>query len=250
MSTNDDEFRKFRLEEKENSRVLIKKSLSEAIQDHHLEPEEIEICIDLLGYEELAKRLPPRTVITKDGEIKKNNVRIGNFGEVVAAEHLCQHYGYSMPVFKLRNALSTLIALPGEDVILFTISEKGKIESICLGEVKTLESYKGIKVEEAHDRLENAYKNDPVTLYFISRTLIKEKNPLGRQIMEILKQIGLKDFPTKNWIFIITGNKPRNPFKRISDMTQIVENLSVASIYLPNLPDFIDEIFDMAVKRP
>jgi len=242
ITKKDSRFNKFKLEEKNNTRDLIKKSLAKAILDHHTEPEEIKALTELLGYKilgkALSKRLPSKYIKTKKGKMKKNTVRIGNFGEVVAAEHLCQSHDYLMPVFKLRYDTSLLIALPGEDVIHFKISPKG--------EVKTLKSYRSDKVTEAYDRLLKAYSTDPVTLNFISRILIKERNHLGKQIMGIVEKIGLKDFPTENWIFIITGNKPRDPFKCISELSIDLENLNVVSLYLPNLPNFIDEIFDLA----
>lgn len=254
VSNREGRFNKFRLKEKENSRDLIKNSLSEAVLLHHMEPDEIQICLDLLEYNELtkeiAKRLPSRTIERKDDKTQRNTVRIGNFGEIVAAEHLCQCYGYSIPIFKLRYAVSNEIAMPGEDIVLFTISDDEQIESILFGEVKTLKKYNGNKVVEAHDRLNKIYEIDPVTLYFISRSLIKEKNPLGKQIMKILNIIGLNDFPTENWIFIITGNEPIDPFRRIFEMQDVAKNLSVISLHLPDLPDFIDEIFDLATKIP
>lgn len=243
-------FKKLMLEEKANSRDSIKKALSDAILHHHMEPDEIKYCIDELGYSSLAERLPQKTLVTKKGKIKKNTVRIGSFGEVIAAEHLCQYHGYKMPVYKLRHTINPKIALPGEDIIGFKITEDEKINTICLGEVKTLKSFASANVKEAHERLDKSY-TEPVTFYFISRELFKKgEADLAKQVIQIVGKMGLKNFPTENWIFIITGNKPRNPFKPISEMSSVVNDLNVVSLHLQDLHDFIDETFELTSKSP
>lgn len=250
ISEPDEDFKKLKLKEKDDSRDSIKRALSDAIIDHHMIADEIEYYVEELGYTSLAKRLPPKYITTKKGKIKLNTVRIGSFGEVVAAEHLCQCYGCLMPIYKLRYGINKKIALPGEDIIVFKMDPDGKIKTICLGEVKTSKAFASDNVTKAHEQLNKSYV-EPVAFEFISQRLFENNEAdLAKQIIQIVGKLGLKNFPTENWIFIITGNDPGAPFKPVHELPLIVNDLNVVSLYLSDIHDFIDEIFELVGKSP
>ncbi len=54
--------------------------------------------------------------------------------------------------------------------------------------------------------------------------------------------------PTRrNLIFLITGNQPREPFSCIQELGNAIENLTTANIYLLDLDDFVNALFNYEV---
>lgn len=229
-------FNGFYLKEKDDIHEQVKIPLSDVIIDHHMHPDDLE-CLFELGYEDLAEGI--------DASLPKpDKVKTGNFGEVISSEHLCQRYGYEMPVFKLRYMDTPYMPMRGEDIIAFKI-QNDDIKAICVGEAKTSANYNGSKVKEAHQKLLDIQNVRPISLTLIIN-ILWDKNPdLARNIRKLLANLGFKDIPKHNWIFIITGNKPRDPFKPIGDMTLVASNLNMVSIFVRDIKNFIEEIYEM-----
>ena len=231
-------FQHLPMKEKDEIRAHIMPALVEAILDHHFHRKTISGALERLGYEKAAKyfltRLP-----------KGDKTRKGNFGEVVASEHLCQRYGYRMPVFKLRFRDNPNMPMRGEDIVAFELGEGKRISAICIGEAKTLEHYNRSQVIKAHDRLVTAYHPYPVTLSLIS-SLLREKgnHNLAEQIDRILETLSLRSFPRHNWIFIITGDKPSEPCSPIEEIGGVVENLTIVTLHLSGFSPLISKIFE------
>jgi hypothetical protein len=234
----DSQFQHFPMKEREGIRGNIKPALTEAILEHHLHSRTISGALERLGYKKAAEYF---------GSLlpKGNKTRKGNFGEVVASEHLCQRYGYRMPVFKLRFRDNPDMPMRGEDIVAFELAEDSKIIAICIGEAKTLEHYNGDQVKNAHKRLVIAYHPYPITLSLISNILHERgDHDLAEQIDIILETLALRPVARHNWLFIITGDKPHEPLKPIEEMHNTVENLKIVTLHLPRLTLFINEIFD------
>ena len=71
--------------------------------------------------------------------------------------------------------------------------------------------------------------------------LAQEKNKYYPQIVRILNNEELSKIKFDSWIFVISGTPTRN----ISiNEEELIENLSIVSFYLPNLEEFINEIYD------
>lgn len=231
-------FKHLPVKEKKGARESVKLALSKAVLDHHFHRERIKGALERLGFPEAAEFFS--TCLPKKG-----NTRKGNFGEVVASEHLRQRYGYKMPVFKLRFMDNPDMPMRGEDIVAFEVAEDNRITAICLGEAKTLGSYNRSKVEEAHKRLFIAYHPYPVTLSLISNILHERgDHDLANQVDNILEILVSKPFRQHNWIFIITGDQPSDPFGFIEKIDTVVKNLTTVSLYLPQLSSFINEIFE------
>jgi hypothetical protein len=49
-------------------------------------------------------------------------------------------------------------------------------------------------------------------------------------------------------IFLITGNRPRNPFRCIQDRQKVIDNLVAANVHITELDDFINDLFDCEVE--
>jgi hypothetical protein len=231
-------FQHFPMKEKEGIRGYIRPALIEAILDHHFHRRTISGALKRLGYEKAAKYFRTRLP-------KGNKTRKGNFGEVVASEHLCQRHGYRMPIFKLRFRDNPDMPMRGEDIIAFELGEGNKITAICIGEAKTLEHYNRNQLKNAHERLVMAYHPYPVTLSLISSILYERgDDDLAEQIDIILETLALRPIPRHNWLFIITGDKPPELLTSIEEMQSLVENLKVVTLHLPRLSLFVNEIFE------
>jgi len=231
-------FRTIRLKEIDGSRESVKEYLIEAIKDHFSRPHRVQSYIDSEKFDRLATYISNRVPV-------KDTIRKGDFGEIIGSEHLDQHYNYDFPVFKLRSKSNPNSSMPGEDILAFRINEN-KIERLCVGEAKTYSRYAGIIVEEAHDRLKKAYKPRPTSLSFISDILSGDPDTfeLAEEVEDLIGKLGKENFPRDNWIFFITGNRPRDPFEKIKIASKVVENLTIVNLHLPGLSDFVNELFD------
>jgi hypothetical protein len=149
-----------------------------------------------------------------------------------------------MPVFKLRFMDNPNMPMRGEDIVAFEITEDKKIIAICIGETKTLETYSKSKVKQAYEQIIKAHHSQPTSLSLICNILYERgEDDLAKQIDEILETLASKPFPRHNWIFIITGNKPIDPFGSIEEMDTVVDNLRTVSLCLPQISLFVNDVF-------
>lgn len=176
------------LQEKQDSRKLVKPFINQAIVDHHVHHRRVAKWLEELGYHKTALKLV--TELPKSDKTRK-----GNFGEVVASEHLIQRYGYHMPIFKLRYRDSHNMPMRGEDIVAFVLTPKSEIIKICIGESKTRKRFSSSTILEAHDRLKNSYHPCPETLSMLANIAYEIGNEkLGDEIDKISTPCG-KRFP-------------------------------------------------------
>jgi len=226
------------LREKENSRNTVAPFVSQAIVDHHLNRGRIADWLNKLGYVQTASEIAAN--LPKDDRTRK-----GNFGEVIASEHLLQRQGYHMPVFKLRYRDSHNMPMRGEDIVAFILTPQGKISKVCIGEAKTLTSFASRTVLDAHDRLKKSYHPSPETLSMLANILYERGDDgLGREIDRVSRLLAERGIPTENWIFLITENEPRDPFAEIEKLEDIIEPLICVDLQLSNLKVFVDDLFN------
>lgn len=223
--------------EHDGSRPIIQPFLTEAIQDHHISRRRIAKVLADLGFsaasEFLAHNLP-----------KDEKTRKGNFGEVVASEHLVQRYGYYLPVFKLRHRDSDL-PMRGEDIIAFELSDAGHIVRIVIGEAKAHAQFRSSTVSEAHKRLMDSYQPWPMTLSMIANILAGHDNiELAAEVDRISMLLTERDFPCAHWIFLINENYPKDPFTVLQREGEIVDNLFCVAVTLPEMTALVNALFE------
>jgi len=226
------------LQEKTNSRTTVAPFINKAIVDHHINRRRIADWLNILGHVQTASEIAAN--LPKDDKTRK-----GNFGEVIASEHLLQRHGYHMPVFKLRYRDSHSMPMRGEDIVAFILNPQGKITKVCIGEAKTSTRFASRTVLEAHDRLKKSYHPSPETLSMLANILYdRGEDKLGREIDRVSRLLAKRDFSTENWIFLITENKPRDPFAEIEKLDDIIEPLVCVDLQLSDLKVFVDDLFD------
>lgn len=226
------------IRELDGIRNEVKPHLGASIVDHHTHRTRVADLLKELGHEataaKIAKELP-----------KSDRTRKGNFGEVIASEHLVQRHGYYMPVFKLRFRDHANLPMRGEDIIAFGRDAAGSINKVCIGEAKTVLAFASQKVIDAHERLEKTYRPHPETLHLIAEILYdRGDNELARQVDQLLQKLANKTVDQENWIFLITANQPGDPFGQIEALESVVPNLNCVNLRLQNLSEFVTELFE------
>ena len=238
-----DRFRSISLEEVEGSRSVVESSLLAALYDHHIHPRRVAGALRRLGYERAATAL-------LDHFPKEDSTRKGNFGEVVASEHLRQRHGLNMLVFKLRYADNPNMPQRGEDLIAFEMNEQARIVVLCIGEAKVRSGDSSAAVRSAHERLANAFHPYPVALSLISSVLHDQnQHALAEQVDGLMETIAQRDFPRQNWIFVITEYQPQNAFQALTEDLGLVENLTCVHIRLKDLGTFISRLFESPIPK-
>ena len=148
-SKNYRKFRHLELVEKSEARDDILEPLAKVIFIHHNDPEEFKQNLQYLGYPEAAKELDRRP-----GD---ENIRKGNFGEVLASEYLKQKEGYLIPVYRLRYSQHPNASPPGDDVLAFKLDRpKGSKKEVCITEVKVRNRFGSDAVKEAYEKIDKS----------------------------------------------------------------------------------------------
>lgn len=228
------------MNEIEGSRARIINPLSRAVVDHHAHRQRIADRLQALGHADAA-------TFFRDELPRNDRTRKGNFGEVVASEHLIQRYGYTMPVLKLRYRDSNL-PMRGEDIVAFKIDEQQRITCVIIGEAKTVSTYSADTVRRAHERLQTAYHPRPMTLGMLAEILYTMDNAaLASQIDDIAIRLARDAFPRENWIFLICQECPADPFACLNGNGNTVPNLHCVNLSLADLTAFVNHLFDHPV---
>ncbi|MGH8645383.1 MAG: Hachiman antiphage defense system protein HamA [Gammaproteobacteria bacterium] len=214
--------------------------LSRAIVDHHVHRQRVADRLQALGHSAAAEFL-------REGLPRDDRTRKGNFGEVVASEHLIQRYGYTMPVFKLRYRDSNL-PMRGEDIVAFKIDHQQRISCVIIGEAKTVVRYSADTVRHARERLKTAYHPRPMTLGMLAEILYGMDNQtLASQIDDIAIRLAKDAFPRENWIFLICQDCPADPLACLNGNGNTLPDLRCANLSLSDLTGFVYQLFDHSV---
>ena len=237
-------FKTVRLKEADCSRDVVRGPLLSALYDHHIHPDRVAGTLQRLKYKKAA-------AVLIESFPKGENTRKGNFGEVVASEHLRQRYGYEIPVYKLRYADNPQMPQRGEDLVAFETNEDRTILKLCIGEAKVRSTHDKASILAAHGRLCKAYHPYPIALSLIAAVLHdRGDHDLAEQVDVLIETLAEDRFPRTNWIFVITENQPEDAFEAITEESEIVEDLTCVHLRLERLGDLIDTLFDSLIPEP
>ena len=95
-----------------------------------VDPKFVEHILAVCGQDEV------RAYVESRGVGIKLNTRVGDFGEVVAADVLESTEGLSVPIFKLRYRETTAWAMRLTDVFAVRHADDGEIEAFCFTSAK------------------------------------------------------------------------------------------------------------------
>lgn len=229
------------LSEVEGLREKVVEPLAKTLFVHHNDPEKFRKNVEALGYPQAAKQIDKRPQI--------HSTRMGNFGEVLAAEFLKQHRGYDIPVYRLRYNQNPESSLKGNDLLAFKFGdseERGR--ELVIGEVKTMSEFDSREIEHGYDQLLRE-RPRPKSIPFVVEVLQDQgKHEQANQVLRFLDELS-PNKPTKvSFMFIVTGNEPRDPFAHIQGQKRIMPNLVAARVYLEGLGKLVDLTFSQEVS--
>jgi|Deesub1362A_J573_1020465.scaffolds.fasta_scaffold00077_110 hypothetical protein len=238
-------FRHLELIEKNGAREVILEPLTAIIFIHHNDPEEFKQNLQYLGYPEVARELDRRP--------RDENIRKGNFGEILASEYLRQKEGYLIPVYRLRYSQHSDASPPGDDVLAFKLDQqKGSKKEICIAEVKVRNRFSSEAVKEAYEKIDKSYSGlrpRPKSLLFVISILRKEKkDDIAEKLLNLLNRARGNPFNVRYIIFLITGNKPRNPFGAIESIEKPIRNLTAMNLTLNSLTELVNTVFERRIN--
>lgn len=236
-------FKQHRVLERDGIRSAVQPFLAEALRDHHITRARIAACLRTLNHAQAADFFAQEVP-------RAPKTRKGNFGEVVASEHLMQRYGYSMPVFKLRYRDSHL-PMRGEDIVAFELDRAGSIVRVVIGEAKAVNAFRQRTVDDAHARLKSAFNPRPMTLSMLSNILYERgDDALAEQVDRVSIALLKGDFPRSNWIFLINETQPHDPFAVLANESDLIGDLCCVSVQLPELNRLVEELFSDLPRFP
>jgi hypothetical protein len=235
-------FRHISLAEVEDLRETVFVPLAETIFIHHNDPEEYRANVVALGYPELAETLDKRP--------RTSNTRKCNFGEILASEYLRQFEEYQIPIYRLRYNPNPESAMKGDDVLAFKFGEPdGSGREILIIESKVRGRFATEAVEEAYEQLESGHRPRPKSILFVVTMLRKDKrDDEADQVVRLLNKFSPNQPVRRNVIFLVTGNRPRDPFRYIQEREEVIENLIAADVCITNMDSFVNAVFDCEVE--
>lgn len=235
-------FRHMPLSECADKRDHVFEPLARTIFIHHNDPEEYKEIVAELGYEQAAREFDKRP--------HDDKTRKGNFGEILASEYLRQVDGYDLPVYRLRWNTNPDTSMRGEDILAFKLGKPdGTGREICVTEAKVLSRYDKRAIKSAHKQLCSGHRPRPNSIPFVYSVLrLKGEQEKATAILAFQNRLAPHPPIRRNFLMLVTGNRPRNPFQVIEVEPEVVDNLTAANLSLTDLTNLVNELFEAEVN--
>ena len=215
-----------------NARENIYEELTETVINHYSEPRRVKKYLKDEKFSKLENYINERLPTAPNHEK-------GDFGEIFGTEHLKQIHNYTFPILKLKYKTKPNESLKGEDILGFYI-EDDEITRICVGESKIRSNSDSKVIEDAFNQLEKAYKPHPVWIKFFSDQTYYFNEDLAEKIEDLISPENmLNQIKKDNWIFYITGFRPKKFKTRDTEL----DNLILVNMYFEDLNEFISTLF-------
>jgi hypothetical protein len=229
------------LSEQDGKRSAVLRPLGETVFLHHNDPEITRRKLERLGYPRLAEAVDRRP--------KPHNTRLGNFGEVIAAEFLRQLRGYDVPVYRLRYNTNDDSSPKGDDVLAFEFADRGtgKRDAVIVAEVKVRSEFKSAAVEEAHEALRAGFRPRPKSFQFVVDILFREgRDEEANRLLDLSQKFGRRSLARRTCLFLVTGNQPTDPFGCLAGR-RLAPGLEAVQLTIRELGSFVNDVFDLEV---
>lgn len=234
-------FQHINLFERSGLRETVFDDLANTVFVHHNDPDEFRMELENLGY--------PETACALDARPSSLNTRVGNFGEILAAEYLRQCEGYQIPIYRLRYNPNPDSSMKGDDVLAFKFGDvDGRGREVLIVETKARTQFRNKIIKEAYEQIEKSHGTRPKSILFVMRILRKEgRDSEADRIRSFLNGFA-PHRPTRRYmIFLVTGNEPRDPFGYIQGLDGVTDSLIAANVSISNLHSFVNSLFDCEV---
>lgn len=156
-------------------------ALGREVLDNYADREWLERRLRRLGYDQLAAHVRD-TLLPPAG-----NTRTGDFGEIVTGFVVRRHFGFLIPVQRLRYKDSPSGTQRLIDVVAFKFREPPNVTTIAVSEVKTRTSKAASIAADAAAQLADAIDDLPLSLSYIDRRLTEQgKHALADRVLALL----------------------------------------------------------------
>jgi hypothetical protein len=156
-------------------------ALGREVLDNYADRRWLERRLELLGYDRLAAHVRG-TLLPPVG-----NTRTGDFGEIVAGLVVRRHFGFLIPVQRLRYKDSPSGTQRLIDVVAFKFRKPPELSTIAVSEVKTRTGKVASIAADAAEQLVKAVDDLALSLSYIDRRLTEQgKHALADRIVALL----------------------------------------------------------------
>lgn len=172
-----------------------------------------------------------------------NDVRLGDFGEIIGTEHLIQRYDYYFPAYRLRLKTNPHTSQTGEDFIGFEIKDNDVV-CIVVGEAKVRKEHNIHAIKDAYDSLIKSYSPHPVSLSYISTKVFNDGNhELSENIEDLMNGKKLYQISYNNVIFYISGTNPKKPVE-FDVQNRELKNLTIIHLFLNGVNTLVNTAYE------
>jgi hypothetical protein len=156
-------------------------ALGREVLDNYVDRKWLEHRLELLGYEQLVAHIRG-TLLPPAG-----NTRTGDFGEIIAGFVVRRHFGFLIPVQRLRYKDSPSGTQRLIDIVAFRFREPPELTTIAVSEVKTRTSRVPSIAADAARQLADAVDDLALSLSYIDRRLTEQcRHALADRVLALL----------------------------------------------------------------
>ncbi len=238
-------FRSYTVREKKGMRAKIIQCLNEIVFIYHHDIGSL--------FKDLKDEHFPVTFDCLERRPSVKEVRLGNFGEILAAEILKDQKKLLIPFLRFRYFLNPEASSPGYDVIAFKFQDDGKVgkDLIFYAESKVRTKFQSLPIKQAYQKFRGKHPR-PGILSFIRSQLRKEggNEDLVKKLLRLESSSYSQGPPINNFaIFNITGNIPRDPFECVEKkrVNQIIPRLETFHFVISDLNYLVKNVFESDV---
>lgn len=215
-------------------------ALGREILENYARREWLERRLESMGYDRLAEHVRS-TVLPPAG-----NTRTGDFGEIIATFVMRRHFGFFVPVLRLRYKDSPSGTQRLIDLVAFKFRDPPETTTIAVSEVKTRTGAAASIAVDAAGQLAEAISDLPLSLSFMDRRLTEEgKHFLADRVAALLDPQAR--YEIDQHVFVVTDidTLHDHTLDRLED-SDLDKDLTTSLVLITRLGEVISEAFNSA----
>lgn len=219
------------------------KVVSAAIPDQYTSEYRLASIMKRLGKVKTAKFIENSLPTSK-------SVRSGDLGEVLGVTYLAEFTDFKLHVKRLRWKDHRNMAMRGEDVLAFSVNDKGKL-LVLKGEAKSRKNLSETTIKEARKAL--AANNGLPSAHAMAFMATRYFEMGDKAMTDLLDRAQLEEQLPKSrvthMIFILAGNDPTKHLKKdLLSYKGTMKQISVG-VLVTTHQEFIQSVFEKALKN-
>ena len=212
--------------------------LTEELRDARIPPDFVHECAEVLGVDhtlESVQRLAP-TIPT---------MRLGYFGEVLAACCLRDFDGCRIAISKQQFAIAPNQSLPGTDVLAAVVVD-GRIEAMIFAEAKVRTTRdRGVVAQASRQAISDAEDRHPTIVGFVLRQLWGSQDPMFRPFLNYFQRRNRGTADDRPYVYLVLeqGNWSDNDVTRLDDLSPLPPGFRITVVEIANLKQLVDQLY-------